>query len=330
MSDFERRQIEAMLQEIHDNNAERTYVELFAGLSPLSAILPREEWKPLLIVEKDRFSNKIREALHPSTKEASLIEDINDVDKLPQCDLLLAGFPCQPYSAAGRKRGLSDPRALIRKTLDLIEREPPRALILENVRGILGPQGRETLAMIKETLTRIYGSFQIVESCASDFGPMRRPRVFIVAGEGEWVRPEIEAQPYHRGSFKPLGMADDRLLPCYIGERTLEALKAHKAKHAAKGNGFGYQAINAESASIPTISARYWKDGSEALLFEDEYTARRLHPIELARLFGWPSPESTPIWDPAQGGVSFTRLSKALGNSIHLGQLAWVVKGFQA
>ncbi len=164
MSDFERRQIEAMLQEIHDNNAERTYVELFAGLSPLSAILPREEWKPLLIVEKDRFSNKIREALHPSTKEASLIEDINDVDKLPQCDLLLAGFPCQPYSAAGRKRGPF--RCVHQKgpTLDLIEREPPRALILENVRGILGPQGRETLAMIKETLTRIYGSFQIAES----------------------------------------------------------------------------------------------------------------------------------------------------------------------
>ena len=61
----------------------KTYVELFAGLSPLSAILPREEWKPLLIVEKDRFSNRIREALHPATKSAPLIEDINNVEALP-------------------------------------------------------------------------------------------------------------------------------------------------------------------------------------------------------------------------------------------------------
>lgn len=308
----------------------KSYVELFAGLSPLSAILSREEWKPALIVEKDRFSNQIREALHPSTKEAPLIGDINGVEKLPPCDLLLAGFPCQPYSTAGKKKGLSDPRALIRKTLDLIEGEPPRALILENVRGILGPQGRETLIMISKTLTKIYGGFHIVESCASDLGPMRRPRVFIVAGRGAWIRPEIEAQPYHRGALKLLPESDERLSPCYLGERTLETLKKHKAKHAARGNGFGYQEISAESASIPTISARYWKDGSEALLISVEERARRLHPIELARLFGWPSPESTPIWDPSQGGVSFTRLARALGNSIHLGQLAWVVKGFRS
>lgn len=305
-----------------------TYIELFAGLSPLSEILSRKERKPLLIVEKDHFSNQIREALHPFTKEAPLIEDINDVEALPPCGLLLAGFPCQPYSTAGRKRGLEDPRALIKRTLDLIEGEPPRALILENVRGILGPQGKETLNLISETLTRVYGGFQVIESCASDFGPMRRPRVFIVASRGEWIRAEIESQPYHWGALKLLPSGDERLSPCFLGERTLEALKKHKAKHAEKGNGFGYQAISQESAEIPTISARYWKDGGEALLIKGE-RARRLHPIELARLFGWPSPESAPIWDPSQGGVSFTRLSKALGNSIHLGQLAWIVKGFR-
>ena len=306
----------------------KKYVELFAGLSPLSEILPWKEWQPALIVEKCNYTNQIREALHPFTrKEARVVEDINDVEKLPHCDLLLAGFPCQPYSTAGKKQGLSDPRALIQKTLDLIEGEPPRALILENVRGILGTQGKETLSLISETLTRVYGSFQIVESCASDFGPMRRPRVFIVASQGEWTRPEPQSQPYHRGALKLLPESDERLSPCYLGARTLEALKAHKEKHRARGNGFGYQAINAESASIPTISARYWKDGSEALLVEGE-RARRLHPIELARLFGWPSPESVKIWDPSLGGASFTRLSKALGNSIHLGQLSWVVKGF--
>jgi DNA (cytosine-5)-methyltransferase 1 len=306
----------------------KTYIELFAGLSPLSEVLPWKKWRPALIVEKCNYVNAIREKLHPFAKEEARIEeDINDVEALPPCDLLLAGFPCQPYSTAGKKKGLSDPRALIRKTLDLIEGEPPRAVILENVRGILGPQGRETIAMISETLTRIYGGFQIVESCASDFGPMRRPRVFIVASQGGWTRPEIEAQPYHKGALKLLPESDERLSPCYLGERTLEALKAHKEKHVAKGNGFGFQAISAESASIPTISARYWKDGSEALLVEGE-RARRLHPIELARLFGWPSPSSTKIWDPSRGGVSFTRLARALGNSIHLGQLAWVVQGF--
>lgn len=308
----------------------KSYIELFAGLSPLSEVLPWKTWRPALIVEKCNYANSIREALHPFTeKEARIAEDINDVEKLPPCDLLLAGFPCQPYSTAGKKRGLSDPRALIRKTLDLIEGEPPRALILENVRGILGPQGRETLSMISKTLTRVYGGFQIIESCASEFGPMRRPRVFIVAGEGGWARPEIEAQPYHRGALKLLPKHDERLSPCYLGARTFKALKAHKEKHRARGNGFGYKALSPESASIPTISARYWKDGSEALLVEGE-RARRLHPIELARLFGWPSPESARIWDPSRGGVSFTRLARGLGNSIHLGQLAWVVKGFEA
>jgi len=317
----------------------QTYIELFAGLSPLSEILPWKNWKPALIVEKCNYANQIREALHPFTrKEARVIEDINDVERLPFCDLLLAGFPCQPYSSGGLKKGLSDPRALIRKTLDLIEGEPPRALILENVRGILGPQGKETLNLISETLTRVYGSFQIVESCASDFGPMRRPRVFIVASRGEWIRPEIESQPYHWGALKLLPESDERLRPCYLGARTFETLKKHKAKHKARGNRFGYRAISRESFlvshparywtnPVPTISARYWKDGSEALLVEGE-RARRLHPIEIARLFGWPSPESTPIWDPARGGVSFTRLAKALGNSIALGQLAWVVKGW--
>ena len=316
----------------------QTYIELFAGLSPLSEILPWKEWKPALLVEKDRFSNQIREALHPFTrKEARVIEDINDVERLPFCNLLLAGFPCQPYSSGGLKRGLSDPRALIKKTLDLIEGEPPQAVILENVRGILGPQGKETLDLISETLTRVYGSFQIVESCASDFGPMRRPRVFIVAGEGEWKRPSVN---WYWGTLKLLPQWDERLRPCYLGARTFETLKKHKAKHKARGNGFGYRAISHESFlvshparywtnPVPTISARYWKDGSEALLVEGE-RARRLHPIELARLFGWSSPESAPIWDPSRGGVSFTRLAKALGNSIHLGQVAWIVKGFRA
>ena len=117
----------------------RTYIELFAGLSPLSEILPWKNWKPALLVEKDNYANQIREALHPFTrKEARVIEDINDVDKLPPCDLLLAGFPCQPYSSVCSRKGFDDPRgSVFAGCTRYISEAKPDMFLLENVVGLL-------------------------------------------------------------------------------------------------------------------------------------------------------------------------------------------------
>ena len=285
-------------------------ISLFSGIGADRAAIEAET---ILSCEIDR---QARETYQSIWRLPPTHDDVTKIEALPPSDLLVAGFPCQPYSSAGKRKGLSDPRALIRKVLSLIEGQPPETVILENVKGILAPQGAETLRMIKERLGAIYPHVDVISSCASDFGPMRRPRVFIIASQRGWEAPPLPAPLPPVSEHLSATLREEK--ECRIGEATWSALRRHKEKHSAAGNGFSYQWV--EEDKVPTISARYWKDGSEALLRSSlSSTPRRLHPRELSSLFGWGELWTSPC--------SNTQAAKQLGNSISIPQLRWIWEG---
>lgn len=288
-------------------------ISLFSGIGADRAAIEGAE--TILSCEIDKHAQRTYRSIWgaPPTHD-----DVNKIEALPPSDLLVAGFPCQPYSSAGKRKGLSDPRALIGKVLSLIEGEPPATVILENVKGILAPQGAETLKMIKERLGALYPHVDIISSCASDFGPMRRPRVFIVASQRGWKSPPLPTPLPPLSAH--LSASPEEEEKCRIGEATWTLLKRHKEKHRSAGNGFGYQL--AKEDNISTISARYWKDGSESLLSSPfSSVPRRLHPREIASLFGWEDRWSSPC--------SNSQAAKQLGNSISIPQLKWIWEGVQ-
>ena len=307
-------EFEIDFEEDEDETEPPRLISLFSGIGADRAAIEGAE--TVLSCEIDKHAQRTYAKIwgDPPTHD-----DVTKIGALPPSDLLIAGFPCQPYSSAGKRKGLSDPRALIGKVLSLIEGQPPECVILENVRGILAPQGSDTLKMIQDRLSAIYPHIDIIESCASDFGPMRRPRVFIVASQRGWKAPPLPSPLPPLSAH--LSASPEEEEKCRLGEATWECLKRHKEKHAARGNGFSYQW--ATENSVPTISARYFKDGSEALLCTSPFssTPRRLHPRELSSLFGWGERWSSPC--------SNTQAAKQLGNSISIPQLRWIWEGVQ-
>jgi DNA (cytosine-5)-methyltransferase 1 len=240
-------------------------------------------------------------------KPSGDITQINEQD-IPDFDILLAGFPCQPFSNAGLKRGFEDTRGtLFFHIAKIINYHKPQIVFLENVKGLKNHNKGNTYKVIQNTLEGMgYNVYSQVLN-AKDFGvPQNRERIYIVAFSGniDFAFPK----PY----FKPTKVGDvlenDVCEKYTISDKLWAGHQRRKKEHMKKGNGFGYSLFNQDSVYTSTISARYYKDGSEILIEQKNKNPRKLTPREAARLQGFEDNFKIPISD--------TQAYKQFGNSV--------------
>jgi DNA (cytosine-5)-methyltransferase 1 len=322
-------------------NCSFTFVDLFAGIGGFRKGFESAGGRCVFTSEWDKFAQSTYRA---NFGDHELYGDITKVDaaKIPDHDILLAGFPCQPFSIAGvskkialgRKHGFEceTQGTLFFDIERIIDEKRPKAFVLENVKNLASHDKGRTFEVIRRTLTEKLGykvSVKIVD--ARSFVPQHRERVFIVG-----IRPDMGVQfdwtsvdipdpafgPRLSSILHPEDGSEEveprfldvkgRVLPKYVlTDHLWGYLQGYAAKHQAAGNGFGFGLVSPKDVTR-TLSARYYKDGSEILVRRKGGNPRRLTPRECARLMGFDRPGSEPF----RIVVSDTQAYKQFGNSV--------------
>lgn len=284
------------------------FIDLFAGIGGIRRPYQKLGGTCVFSSEIDKFAIQTYEANWGETPSG----DITKIDEkdIPNFDILLAGFPCQAFSIAGKRKGFDDTRGTMFFEIErILEYHKPKCFMLENVKGLLSHDKGNTFRVMKDTLQNKLGYkiyYQVLN--AKDFGvPQNRERLIIVGFKNH----DIEfAFPKPTGIKTKLGDILEKDIPekYTISDKIWASHQRRKEKHKAKGNGFGYSLFNEDSPYTSTISARYYKDGSEILIEQKGKNPRKLTPREAARLQGFP--------DDFKLVVSDMQLYKQFGNSV--------------
>jgi len=282
------------------------FIDLFAGLGGIR--IPFEEFGGVCVFssEWDKNAQKSYAANHGEMPFGDITQI--DPDSIPDFDLLLAGFPCQPFSHAGLKMGFEDMRGtLFFDVARILEIKKPRAVFLENVKGLVTHDKGNTYKQIVRVLEELGYTVSAKIHNARDYGlPQNRERIYIVGLLGD--------EAFDFDTPTPTATAVGEILeanpdPKYtLSDRLWGGHQRRKEAHRAKGNGFGYSLYNSSSEYTSTISARYYKDGSEILIEQAGKNPRKLTPREAARLQGFP--------DEYRIVVSDNQAYKQFGNSV--------------
>lgn len=241
--------------------------------------------------------------------------DITKVDEkdIPDHDILVAGFPCQAFSQAGLKRGFDDTRGtLFFEIARILKEKRPKAFLLENVKNLKSHDKGKTYSTIISALEELnYAVYPLIYK-AKDFGvPQNRERIYIVGfnknvikNHGDYIPPIPPCTPT---SIKHIleKNVDEKYT---ISDKLWAGHKRRKIEHEQKGNGFGFSLFNENSSYTNTLSARYYKDGSEILIEQEDKNPRKITPKEAARLQGFPDDFVIPVSD--------TQAYKQFGNSV--------------
>lgn len=269
------------------------FIDLFAGIGGMRIPFDELGGRCVMTSEIDRHALETYQ-MNFHDDDHFFTGDITqmDVEDIPQHDLLLGGFPCQPFSHAGHKRGFEDTRGtLFFDIARILEAKRPKAFLLENVRGLMWHDSGNTFNRILEIANHFYHvSHKILD--AKDFGlPQSRKRVYLVGLEKETFSEPFDFELLS-SPMASLTVGDilevDPEESLTLSDRLWEGHKNRKKKHLELGNGFGYRMVNASSLYTPTLSARYFKDGSEILVEQLGKNPRKLTPREGARLQGFP------------------------------------------
>ncbi len=290
------------------------FIDLFAGIGGIRQAFQRHGGYNIYSSEWDKFAQTTYRINYGEIPDG----DITVVDEkdIPDHDILLAGFPCQPFSQAGLHKGFEDTRGtLFFDIARILKAKRPKAFMLENVKQLRGHDKGNTLKVILSVLNELnyyVPDPQILN--AYHFGvPQNRERIIIVGFNKDYL-------PENFKDFKyPVGQMDEKvcignILEDEVGDRFTisdklwEGHQARKKKHKKKGNGFGFSLFNKNSKYTSTISARYYKDGSEALIEQSGKNPRMLTPRECARLQGFTDDFIIP--------VSNAQSYKQFGNSV--------------
>lgn len=244
-------------------------------------------------------------------RDANIFGDIKQIDEndIPDHDILLAGFPCQPFSQAGLKKGFTDTRGTLFFDIErILLAKQPKAFLLENVKQLKGHNKGRTFQTIIDHLNNAGYKvcYEILK--ARDFGiPQNRERIYIVGFLDHSINfefPKPTNLPTRVGDI-----LDDIVDGKYtISDKLWSGHKRRKELNKLNGKGFGYGLFNKESAYTNTISARYYKDGSEILIEQEGKNPRKLTPREAARLQGFPEEYVIPVSD--------AQAYKQFGNSV--------------
>ena len=286
------------------------FIDLFAGIGGIRLAFKSKFTECVYSSEWDKFAQQTYSANFGEIPDGDIT--LVKPREIPQFDLLLAGFPCQPFSNAGLKLGFEDTRGtLFFDVARIVKHHRPAMVLLENVKGFAKHDKGNTMRVVTATLEQLgYNvSSQILN--AKHFGlPQNRERIYIVALKRSLFGPTPFTFP--KGSHRSTKLGN--ILEQHVHARyTLsDALWAghvrRKAEHERRGNGFGYSLFTADSPYTSTISARYYKDGSEILIGQGHKNPRKLTPREAARLQGFPNRFKIPVSD--------VQAYKQFGNSV--------------
>ena len=308
------RQLDMTMQfnNIKKTRIKKTYkfIDLFAGVGGIRLGFEeifKENSSFVFASEIDKFAQQTYESNygHLPSGDITKIEPL----EIPNFDILLAGFPCQPFSNAGLKKGFEDTRGtLFFDIAQIAKYHKPQVLFLENVKGFRNHDKGNTFRVVKETLEELgYRVFSEVLN-AKNFGvPQNRERIYIIAFLDHTI--EFEFPKPLEKSVKLGDILENNVNEKYtISDKLWAGHQRRKLEHKKKGNGFGYCIFNEESKYTSTISARYYKDGSEILIEQKDENPRKLSPREAGRLQGFP--------DNFKIVVSDTQAYKQFGNSV--------------
>ena len=330
---------------VFDCNEAFSYIDLFAGIGGFRKAFDSvggecvftSEWdKQCRITYQTNYNSD-----HPVVGDIrEFTKDRESLSKIPTHDLLVAGFPCQPFSIAGVSKKNSLGRAhgfmcdtqgtLFFDLAQIIEHHRPAVFLLENVKNLISHDSGNTFKVIKGTLENELGyniSYRVIDG--KSWVPQHRERIFIVGIRKdlgleldikEMNIPKVEDGPKLETILHKDGKEEDES-PYYEDGKVAEKytltprlwsyLQEYKEKHAAKGNGFGFSVFKSSDVSR-TLSARYYKDGSEILIHQQNERPRRLTPRECARLMGFDAPNQSNFKIP----VSDTQAYRQFGNSV--------------
>ena len=288
------------------NNQNFNFIDLFAGIGGIRLGFESLGGKCIFSSELDKFAQMSYEA-NFGEKPAGDITLINEKD-IPNFDVLLAGFPCQPFSNAGLKMGFEDTRGtLFFYIARIINHHKPKVVFLENVKGLKSHNKGRTFRVIQATLEEMgYNVYSQILN-AKDFGvPQNRERIYILGflDNVDFSFPEPIFKKTKVGDI----LQKDVEKKYTISDKLWAGHLRRKKEHIEKGNGFGYSIFDENSPYTSTISARYYKDGSEILIRQNDQNPRKLTPREAARLQGFP--------DDYKIVVSDNQAYKQFGNSV--------------
>lgn len=301
-----------------------TQIDLFAGIGGIRLGFQRHGGRTVFSSEWDKFAQKTYKINYGETPEGDItqIEPIS----IPNHDILLAGFPCQPFSQAGLKKGFEDTRGtLFFNIASILKEKRPKAFMLENVKQLRGHDKGNTLKVILSILNEL--NYYVPDPKvlnAYHFGsPQNRERIIIVGFNKDFLPQDFKEYHYPKGhindSLNVGNILETDVIDMFtISDKLYQGHLNRKKSHKTKGNGFGFCLFNAESKYTNTISARYYKDGSEALIEQKEKNPRMLTPRECARLQGFP--EEFII------AVSNSQAYKQFGNSVCINVIDAVAK----
>jgi len=275
------------------------FIDLFAGIGGIRIAFEKQGGRCVFTSEWDKFA-QITYTENFGDVPSGDITEISEKD-VPNHDVLLAGFPCQPFSHAGLKRGFEDIRGtLFFDIVRILKEKRPKMVLLENVKGFASHDKGNTFKVVCETLEKLGYEVHSQVLNARDFGvPQNRERIYIVGIDRKrtlktpFTFPKAPKSPVTVGEI-----LEPRVDPKYtISDKLWKGHQRRLREHRAKGNGFGYSLFKPSSLYTSTISARYYKDGSEILIEQKGKNPRKVTPREAARLQGFPDSFKIPVSD---------------------------------
>ena len=278
-----------------------TFIDLFAGMGGFRIAMQAQGGKCVFSSEWNKYAQKTYLANFGEMPFGDITKEMTKRYIPKYFDVLCAGFPCQPFSIAGvpkkkslgRETGFKDKTqgTLFFDVADIISRHRPKAFFLENVKNLMSHDKGNTFKVIKGTLEELRYSLHYLVMDGQSYVPQHRERIMIVGfdrdifyGEEKFSFPE---QTKAKRTIKEI--LDPNIEDKYtLSDKLWGYLQNYAEKHRAKGNGFGYGMVDLNGISR-TLSARYYKDGSEILVPQcDGKNPRKLSPRECARLMGYP------------------------------------------
>lgn len=303
------------------------FIDLFAGIGGLRIPFDQLGGNCVFTSEKDGAAREVYEANFQHSHQIN--DDITKLDDSPEAvpehQLLLAGFPCQPFSNAGKRLGFEDTRGtLFFSIANIVKFRQPRVVILENVRGLLSNDCGRTFKTIRGVLENLGYEVHHQVLNARDFGlPQNRNRLFVVAIRRDITDSSNYAFPlptHDRARLRVAQILDNPVASesLTISDRLWSGHQERKNRNRELGKGFGYQLVTPDSEYTATLSARYYKDGSEILVEQPSKNPRMLSIREAANLQGFP--------ENFQLHASRNQAYRQLGNAVPVAVVSAIAK----
>lgn len=309
-----------------------TFIDLFAGMGGFRIAMQENGGRCVYSSEWNKFAQKTYFANFGEYPFGDITKEETKRYIPDNFDILCAGFPCQPFSIAGisKKNSLGRATGFLDKTqgtlffdvAEIIRRKRPKAFFLENVKNLLSHDKGKTFQIIEGTLKELGYTVYCKVLDGQYFVPQHRERIILVGFNSDYFQgnENFSFPDLPESTVRIKDILDQKVLDKYtLSDKLWSYLQNYAEKHKAKGNGFGFGLVDKNGISR-TLSARYYKDGSEILIPQGEgINPRRLTPRECSRLMGY---DDRYIIN----AVSEIQMYKQCGNSVVVPLITAVAK----